>query len=341
MICNCNGDHLVYRCDYVEETCPYGCGEKLLRHALQTHKTRRCTRRPLEVQLECLSEEMMEKLNTLEAKYEEKVTVLEKKLKEQEKKTKEQEKKVIEQEKKMIGQEKKTKEQEEKAIEQEKKAIEQEKKAIEQEKKMIEQEKRTKEQEKKVIEQEKKMTKQEERFRKEQTEMNGRFQRDLEEERKRIAQVIKDRPIQLQTMNEQRLTALETANTVSINTVGDTTMQLENMNTAEIEVPVTKGQLACIQASRAWFSFKQDLETARVRVKFNEGHINIKYAPVMEAKATLDTLVASVQERTIDVAHVKKEILEYLFKSKEGEVFVNMIQTSCRVAIEVGKYTYE
>ena len=290
-----NGDHLVYRCDYVEETCPYGCGEKLLRHALQTHKTRRCTSRPLEVQLECLSEEMMEKLNTLEAKYEEKVTVLEKKLKEQEKK-------------------------------------------------MIEQEKKTKEQEKKMIEQEKKMTKQEERFRKEQTEMNGRFQRDLEEERKRIAQVIKDRPIQLQTMNEQRLTALETANTVSINTVGDITTQLETMNT--VEVPLPKGQLACIKASRAWDSVKHDLETAGVRVKVNEDHINIKCPPVMKAKAkatldTLDKLVASVQERTIDVAHVKKEILEYLFKSKEGEVVINKIQTSCGVAIEVGKYTYE
>ena len=289
---------------------------------------------------------MMEKLNTLEAKYEEKVTVLEKKLKEQEKKTKEQERKMKEQEKKMIEQEKKMKEQEKKMKEQEKKMIEQEKKMKEQEKKMKEQEKKVIEQEKKMIEQEKKtkeqekkMTKQEESFRKEQTEMNGRFQRDLEEDRKRITQVIKDRPIQLQTMNEQRLTALETANTVSINTVGDITTQLETMNTAE--VPLPKGQLACIKASQAWDSVKHDLETAGVRVEVNEDHINIKCAPVMKAKATLGKLVASVQERTIDVAHVKKEILEYLFKSKEGEVVINKIQTSCGVAIEVGKYTYE
>ncbi len=74
----------LYRCDYAEEDCPFGCGQKLTRHALQIHKTRKCTKRPIEIQLEYLTEEMTERLTTLETKYEERVSILEHKLREQE-----------------------------------------------------------------------------------------------------------------------------------------------------------------------------------------------------------------------------------------------------------------
>ena len=79
------------RCDYVEEDCPFGCGQRLPRLSLKAHTTLKCTKRPIEVQLQCLSREMMDKLTTLETKYEEKVVKLEEKIKEQEEKLVKQE----------------------------------------------------------------------------------------------------------------------------------------------------------------------------------------------------------------------------------------------------------
>ena len=95
------------RCDYMEEDCPNGCGQRLPRHALPVHKTRKCKKRPIEEQLECLSQEMMDKLAALEAKYEEKVSMLGKKLVQQEEKLMLQEKKLVQQEEKLAKQEEK------------------------------------------------------------------------------------------------------------------------------------------------------------------------------------------------------------------------------------------
>ena len=97
---------LLCRCDYIEDECPFGCGQKLPRHALQMHKTQKCSKRPLEVQLECLTEEMMTRLTTLETKYEDKISKIEQKLKEQEKIINEQDWKLKEQEERLVEQKK-------------------------------------------------------------------------------------------------------------------------------------------------------------------------------------------------------------------------------------------
>ncbi len=70
---------------------------------MQDHTTRKCAKRPMEVQLECMTQDMMEKLLALETKYEEKVSILEEKIRQQDVKIIEQEAKLAKQEKQMVG----------------------------------------------------------------------------------------------------------------------------------------------------------------------------------------------------------------------------------------------
>ena len=68
----------------MEEDCPNGCGEKHLRHAMPLHQREECTKRPIEAKVESQLSKVTERLDSLNAKYEEKISKLELKLKEQE-----------------------------------------------------------------------------------------------------------------------------------------------------------------------------------------------------------------------------------------------------------------
>ena len=84
--------HLSNKCLYVEEVCPYGCGQLYPRHLLQAHQLDECPQRPLLLQLETvtqkyelLQQQLLECLEQQEKKHEENME-LQQRLAQQEKK---------------------------------------------------------------------------------------------------------------------------------------------------------------------------------------------------------------------------------------------------------------
>ena len=78
------GRHCTSRCQYVEAVCQYGCGESYPRFMLNKHEQDECPKRPIDMKMATFTRQMMEKVSSLETKYEREITALKKKLKDQE-----------------------------------------------------------------------------------------------------------------------------------------------------------------------------------------------------------------------------------------------------------------
>ena len=76
--------HCTSRCQYVEAVCQYGCGESYPRFMLGRHEQDECTERPIDMKMATFTRQMMEKVSTLETKYEGEITALKQKLEDQE-----------------------------------------------------------------------------------------------------------------------------------------------------------------------------------------------------------------------------------------------------------------
>ena len=62
--------HLAGNCEYLEEECQYGCGERNYRRLLRVHEERECSKRSFDVKLTALSRALFD----LEKKYAEEMT---------------------------------------------------------------------------------------------------------------------------------------------------------------------------------------------------------------------------------------------------------------------------
>ena len=76
--------HCTSRCHYVEAVCQYGCGESYPRFMLGKHEQDECPERPIDMKIATFTKQMMEKVSTLETKYEGEITALKQKLEDQE-----------------------------------------------------------------------------------------------------------------------------------------------------------------------------------------------------------------------------------------------------------------
>ena len=76
--------HCTSRCQYVEAVCQYGCGESYPRFMLGKHEQDECPERPIDMKMATFTRQMMEKVSSLETKYEGEITALKQKLEDQE-----------------------------------------------------------------------------------------------------------------------------------------------------------------------------------------------------------------------------------------------------------------
>ena len=80
--------HFANKCQYVMDVCRYGCGGNYPRFLLHTHEQDECPERPVQMKMATFTKQMLEKVSTLENKYQEEIIKLNKKLKDQEEKHK-------------------------------------------------------------------------------------------------------------------------------------------------------------------------------------------------------------------------------------------------------------
>ena len=76
--------HCTSRCQCVEAVCQYGCGGSYPRFMLDKHEQDECSERPIDMKMATFTRQMMEKVSTLETKYEGEITALKQKLEDQE-----------------------------------------------------------------------------------------------------------------------------------------------------------------------------------------------------------------------------------------------------------------
>ena len=76
--------HCTSRCQYVESVCQYGCGGSYPRFMLGKHEQDECPERPIDMKMATFTRQMMEKVSSLETKYEREIIALKQKLEDQE-----------------------------------------------------------------------------------------------------------------------------------------------------------------------------------------------------------------------------------------------------------------
>ena len=76
--------HCSSTCQYVEAVCQYGCGESYSRFMLNKHEQDECPERPIDMKIATFTKQMMDKVSSLETKYEREITALKQKLVDQE-----------------------------------------------------------------------------------------------------------------------------------------------------------------------------------------------------------------------------------------------------------------
>ena len=76
--------HCTSRCQYVEAMCQYGCGESYPRFMIGKHEQDECPERPIDMKMATFTRQMMEKVSSLETRYEGEIAALKQKLEDQE-----------------------------------------------------------------------------------------------------------------------------------------------------------------------------------------------------------------------------------------------------------------
>ena len=76
--------HCSSTCQYEEAVCQYGCGGSYSRFMLNKHEQDECPERPIDMKMATFTRQMMDKVSSLETKYEREITALQQKLEDQE-----------------------------------------------------------------------------------------------------------------------------------------------------------------------------------------------------------------------------------------------------------------
>ena len=243
----------------------------------------------MEVQLECLTQDMMAKVLALETKYEEKVSILEEKIRQQDVKIIEQEAKLAQQEKQMVDGLTK---QEAKLAKQEKQMLDgltkQEAKLAKQEKQMVDG----------LTKQEAKLTSQEERLRKEFKQQNHALSKELE--------------------------VASASCTENIEKVNRHLQKVEDNCFFRIEIPINHGKnvLDWIVQLLSWRKALGEMKKAEVQIETKERSIKLQCScrparqRVEEAAEIVHSVIASLHKRVVTFPPERKEVLQYLLKNK-------------------------